>query len=119
MFLYNNSNIIDHKIFTELNKIVQSDWLILLEFNKNNQELIKPKDLLKFNIKHSTKQEKITLQLQNILNPNKIEKVDSKIQNFSVLTTKRQDKIGLKRKMRKIIDEFRIEDLQSFDQYQR
>ena len=98
MFLYNNSNIIDHKIFTELNKIVQSDGLILLEFNKNNQELIIPKNLLKFNIKHNTKQEKITLQLQNILNPNKIEMIDSKIYNFSILTTKRQDKIGLKRK---------------------
>ena len=98
MFLYNNSNIIDHKIFTELNKIVQSDGLILLEFNKNNQELIIPKNFLKFNIKHNTKQEKITLQLQNILNPNKIEMVDSKIYNFSILTTKRQDKIGLKRK---------------------
>ena len=54
--------------------------------------------MLKFNIKHNTKQEKITLQLQNILNPNKIEMVDSKIYNFSILTTKRQDKIGLKRK---------------------
>ena len=117
MFLYNNSNIIDHKIFTELNKIVQSDGLILLEFNKNNQELITPKNLLKLNIKHNTKQETITLQLQNILNPNKIETVDSKIHNFSILTTKRQDKIGLKRKMQKIIDEFRIEGLQSFDQY--
>ena len=98
MFLYNNSNIIDHKIFTESNKIVQSDGLILLEFNKNNQELITPKNLLKLNIKHNTKQETITLQLQNILNPNKIETVDSKIHNFSILTTKRQDKIGLKRK---------------------
>ena len=82
MFLYNNSNIIDHKIFTELNKIVQSDGLILLEFNKNNQELITPKNLLKLNIKHNTKQETITLQLQNILNPNKIETVDSKIHNI-------------------------------------
>ena len=73
--------------------------------------------MLKLNIKHNTKQETIILQLQNILNPNKIETVDSKIHNFSILTTKRQDKIGLKRKMQKIIDEFRIEGLQSFDQY--
>ena len=88
-FLYDDSNIIDHTFFTELDKKVQSYWLISLEFNKNNTELITPKNLLKFNIKHNTKREKITLQLQHILNPNKTETVDSKINNFSILTTKK------------------------------
>ena len=41
------------------------------------------------------------LQLQNILNLNKIEAVNSKTHNFSVLTTKRQYKAGLKRKVKK------------------
>ena len=89
-----------------------------LEFNKNNKELITPKNLQKFNIKHNTTQEKIALQLQHILNPNKIETVDSKIHNFSILTTKKQDKIGLKKKkMQKIIDNFLIEGRPSFSQY--
>ena len=100
-FLYVDSNNIDHTFFTELNKRVQSYWLMSLEFNKNNKELITPKNLQKFNIKHNTKQEKITLQLQHILNPNKIEIVDSNIKNFSILTTKKQDKIGLKKKCKK------------------
>ena len=109
MFLYNNSNIIDHKIFTESNKIVQSDGLILLAFNKNNQELIIPKNLLKVNFKHNIKKEKITLQLQNILNPNGIKTIDSKIHNFSILLTKKEDSIESRRKMQRIIDEFKIE----------
>ena len=100
-FLYVDSNNIDHTFFTELNKRVQSYWLMSLEFNKNNKELITLKNLQKFNIKHNTKQEKITLQLQHILNPNKIEIVDSNIKNFSILTTKKQDKIGLKKKCKK------------------
>ena len=81
-FLYDDSNIIDHTFFTKLNKRVQSYGFISLEFNKNDKELITPKNLLKFNIEHNTKQGKITLQLQNILNPNKIETVDSKIHNI-------------------------------------
>ena len=118
-FLHDDSNIIDHTFFTELNKRVQYYGLISLVFNKNNKELITPKNLLKFNTKHNTKQEKITLQLQNVLNPNKIVTVDSKIHYFSILTMKRQDKIGLKRKMQKINDKFRIEGLQSFNQYKK
>ena len=42
-----------------------------------------------------TKSERITLQLQDIQNPNKIKTTDSKIRNFSTSTTKRQDRIGL------------------------
>ena len=74
--------------------------------------------MLKFKIKHYIKQKRITLQLENILNPKKIETVDSKIHDFSILTTKKQGTIGAKKKMQKrIIDEFRIEGLQNFNQY--
>ena len=54
--------------------------------------------MLKFKIKHYIKQKRITLQLENILNPKKIETVDSKIHYFSILTTKKQGTIGAKKK---------------------
>ena len=54
-FLYDDSNIIDHTFFTELNKRVQSYGLISLEFNKNNKEVVTQKNLRKFNIKHNMK----------------------------------------------------------------
>ena len=116
-FLYDNSNIINHTFFAELNKRVQSYGLISLEFGKNPKESITLKNLLKFNIAYDTKRERITLQLQNIQNPNKIKTTDSKIHNFAILTTKRQDRIGLKRKMLQVVDELRIEGLQNFSQY--
>ena len=115
--MYDDSNIINHTVFTELNKRVQSYGLISLEFDKKNKELITPKNFLNFNIAYNTKRQRITLQLQNIQNPNKIKTTDSKIHNFSILTTKKQDRIGLKRKMPQVVDEFRIEGLQSFSQY--
>ena len=115
--MYDDSNIINHTVFTELNKRVQSYGLISLEFDKKNKELITPKNFLNFNIAYNTKRQRITLQLQNIQNPNKIKTTDSKIHNFSILTTKKQDRIGFKRKMPQVVDEFRIEGLQSFSQY--
>ena len=72
---------------------------------------------MKFNIKHNIEKEKITHQLQNILNSNAIKITDSKIHNFSVLSTKEEDSIGSERKMQRIIDEFKIEGFQSFNKY--
>ena len=74
--------------------------------------------MLKFNILYDVKRENITLQLENILKPEKIETVDSKITKFPNLSIKKQNTYNRKRKMqRKIIDEFKIEVLQNFNQY--
>ena len=68
--------------------------------------------MLKFNILYDVKRENITIHLENILKPEKIEKVDSKITNFLILSNKKQNTCNRKRKMqRKIIDEFKIEGL--------
>ena len=107
--LHDDSNIIDHTFFTELNKRVQPYGLISVEFHKNKKELITTNNLLKVNFKHNIKKEKITLQLQNILNPNGIKTIDSKTHNFSILLTKKEGSIGSRRKMQRIIDEFKIE----------
>ena len=47
--------------------------MISIQFNKKTQILINTKNILKFNILCDVKQENITLQLENILKPEKIE----------------------------------------------
>ena len=86
--------------------------MISIQFNKNTQILINTKNMLKFNILYDVKRENITIHLENILKPEKIETVDSKITNFLILSNKKQTTCNRKRKMqRKIIDEFKIEGL--------
>ena len=64
--------------------------------------------------------ENITLQLQSILNPKKIETVDSKTGDFSIFVIEKKDLIGAKRKTQRIIiDEFKIEGLQIFVNYSK
>ena len=67
---------------------------------------------MKFNILNNIQREFITLQLEDILNPKKIETVDSKIANFSIISIRRQ-------KIMKFIDEFKIEGFQNIQQYLR
>ena len=52
----------------------------------------------------------MTLQLEHILTPKKIETVDSKIRNFPILATKKLNNM-------KVVDEFKIEGFQNFQQY--
>ena len=95
IFLYNDSHIITHTFFTEVNKKIPCFSLISLEYDSNNERLITPKSSLKFNMQYQTAKENITLQLQGILNPKKkIETVDSKIKNFSILVTEKKNLIG-------------------------
>ena len=65
---------------------------------------------MKFNILSNIQREFITLQLEDILNPKKIETVDSKITNFSIILIRRQKRM-------KFVDEFKIEGFQNFQQY--
>ena len=48
--------------------------------------------------------------MEDILNPKKIETVDSKIANFSIISIRRQKRM-------KFVDEFKIEGFQNFQQY--
>ena len=86
-FLYYDSNLITYTFFTEVNKKFQPYRLISLEYNSNNKNLINSKNRLKFNILRNIRKEYLTLQLEDILTPKKIETVDSKITNFSILVT--------------------------------
>ena len=65
---------------------------------------------MKFNILNSIQRKCITLQLEDISNPKKIETLDSKITNFSIILIRRQKRM-------KFLDEFKIEGFQNFQQY--
>ena len=65
-FLYDDSNIITHTFFTEVNKKLQSCGLISLEYDQINN-ILNSKNKLKFNMLNKVQKEFITLQLEDIL----------------------------------------------------
>ena len=83
--------------------------IISLQYDNNNETLINWKNKLRFKINNYTKKEFVTLHLEDISTPKKIETEDSKITNISILSI-------AKSKMQ-IKDEFLIEGLQKFEQY--
>ena len=109
LFLYDDSNLITNTFFTEVSKKLQSCGLISLQYNSNNKNLINSKNRLKFNVLNNVRKEYLTLQLEDILTPKKIETVDAKITNFSILATR---KLNMK-----VIDEIKINGFQNFEQY--
>ena len=80
-----------------------------MQYDNNNETLINWKNKLRFKINNYTKKEFVTLHLEDISTPKKIETEDSKITNISILSI-------AKSKMQ-IKDEFLIEGLQKFEQY--
>ena len=109
IILYDESNIISNTFFTELNKNIQSYGTISLQYDYNKENLINWKNKLSFKINHNIKKEFITLQLEDILTPKKIETEDSKVTNISILSVA-ESKMQIK-------DEFVIESFQNFEQY--
>ena len=107
--MYDNSNIISNTFFTGLNKNIQSYGRIALHYNYKNENIINWKNKLRFKTSHNIKNEFITLLLEDILTPKKVETEDSKITNISILSIA-ESKMQIK-------DEFIIEALQKFDQY--
>ena len=108
--MYDDSSIITYTFFTEVNKKIQSYRLISLEYYKTTANLLNSKNRLKFNILNNIQRKCITLQLEDISNPKKIETLDSKITNFSIILIRRQKRM-------KFLDEFKIEGFQNFQQY--
>ena len=90
---------------------MQAYGYISLLYNNSNERLITSKNRLKFNVLVDTEREFLTLQLEDILTPKKIETTDSKIKNFSILATGKMN--------RKIIDQVIIEGFQDFEQYMK
>ena len=86
IILYDESNIISNTVFTELNKNIQSYGTISLQYDYNKETLINWEKKLSFKINHNIKKEFITLQLEDILTPKKIETEDSKVTHISILS---------------------------------
>ena len=76
IIFYDNSSIISNTFFTELNKNIQSYGRISLQYDFNNEKVINWKNKLRFKISHNIKEEFITLQIEDILKPKKIETED-------------------------------------------
>ena len=108
-FLYDNSNLISNIFFTELNKKIQVYGYISVLYNNCSKLLITSKNRLKLDVLADTEREFLTLLLEDILTPHKIETTDSKIRNISILATNTMN--------RKIIDQIKIEGFQKFEQY--
>ena len=98
--------------FTELNKNIQAYGIISLSDNNSAKRLITSKNKIKFNVLSDTEREFLTFQLEDLLTPQKIQTLDSKINNFSIL-------IKPETMERKIIDQVKIEGLQKFEQYSK
>ena len=109
-YLYDDCNLISNTFFTELNKQIQCYGFISLLYNSSDKHLISSKNRLKFNVLHNDQREYITLQLEDILTPTKIQTTDSQIYNLSMIT---------KGKNYKIIDQIIIEGFQNFAQYEK
>ena len=88
-FWYDDSSIIIHTFFIEVNKKNSCYSLISLEYDKANANLLNSKNRLKFDILNNSQKEFITQQLEDILNAKKIETLDSKIINFSIILIRR------------------------------
>ena len=99
-FLYDESNYINQIFYTELNKKLQIYGLILTSaIGIKTTNLIRPENSLKFRVLYNKYIDHIVLQLEDVRRPGKIETKDTKLTNFSILSTKPKRKVGFKRKM--------------------
>ena len=117
LFLYDESNYINHTFYREINKNLQIYGLISTStIGIKTANLIRPENSLKFWVLHNKYMDHIVLQLEDIRKPGKIEKKDTKVTNFSILSTKLKRRIGSERKMSyQLVDEFRIFGLQNYN----
>ena len=114
--MYDESNNINHTVYTELNKKLQIYDVISTSAIGIKTNLKRSRNSLKFRVMHNKYMDHIVLQLKDIRKPGKIERKDTKVTNFSILSTKPKRKVGSKRKMSyQLVDEFRIVGLQNYN----
>ena len=120
LFLYNESNYINHTFYTELNKKLQIYGLISTSpiGGIKTTNLLRTEGSLKFRVVHNKYMDHTVLQLEDIRKPGTIETKDAKVINFSILSTKPKRKVGSKGKMSyQIVDEIRIVNLNVHENY--
>ena len=90
--------------FTEVNKIIQTYGLISLEYDKNDDWLIKPQNHLKLNVQYNIKKGNVDIWIWKCFKSR--ENSNCWLKNISILATEKKDTIGVKRKMNRIINGF-------------
>ena len=83
-------------------------------------QLVRPSNSLKFQVMTKKILTQLILNLKDIKEPGEIKTKDTKVTNFSFLSTKRKTVTGLKRKMSyEIKDEFRIFEIRNFELFEK
>ena len=110
-----------HTFYTELNKRLQKYGLISTSaIGIKATQLVRPSNSLKFRVMNNKILTQLILSLGDIKEPGEIKTKDTKVTNFSILSTKRKTVTRLKRKMSyEIKDEFRIFGIQNFELFEK
>ena len=90
IFLYDGSNYINQTFYTELNKKLQIYRIISTSAIgiESTTKLVRPKNSLKFNVVNDEYMDHTVIQLEDVRKPGKTETKDTKVTNFSILSTK-------------------------------
>ena len=114
-FLCDDSNIINHTFYTELNRKVQTYGLIsAVPAGTSPAHMITYQKSLKFKVQNEEYKENIAIQLERIKKEESVKVKDDKVTNFSILATGEKKKVGNKRSMpHEIIDQVKIGGLQN------
>ena len=120
-FLHNDSNIINHTFYRELNRKVQTYGLIsTAPAGTRLMHMVTPQKSLKFKVQNEEYKENIIIQLKRITNQEPVKVKDDKVTNFSILATREQNKVGNKRRIPyEIIDQIKIGGFQNFVRYDK
>ena len=88
--MYDEGNYINRTFYTELNKNLQIYRLKSTSpiDSIKTKNLVRPERCLKSRVMHNKYMDHIVLQLEDIRKPGTIEKKDTKVTNFSILSTK-------------------------------
>ena len=116
-FLYDDSNIINHTFYTQLNRKVQTYRLIsTVPEGTSLIRMITPQKSLKFKVQNGEYRENIVIQLERITKEESIKVKENKVTNFAILATREKKKVGNKRLIpHEIIYQVKIGGLQNFD----
>ena len=98
-FLYDESNLIFHTFYTELNKKLQIYGLISTSaIGIEMTQLVRPSNSLKSWVMSNKILTQLILSLEDIKEPGEIKTKDAKVTNFSILSTKRKKNNRIKKK---------------------
>ena len=117
--MYDDSNIINHTFYAELNWKVQTYGLIsTAPAGTSLTHIITPQKSLKFKVQDEEYKENIVIQLDRITKEESIKVKVDQVTNFFTLAIRDKKKVDNKRPIpHEIIDQVKTGGLQNFDTY--